>query len=1267
MRTSQQNCIHVTAAALALLLSGVLSPAAVAGGASDAFEPDNTPGDARAITRGATQSRTLGGEDVADYAFFDLAIAARVRVEVLSRTLQGELTLFGDLLGGATDVLAYDPAASADGRYAIETPLRPGRYFILVEAPGGGTPSRNYQLSFGVESTDGFDLDYRFARVAPLRAQRHDFTGVGPIAHDGEGTLYTLDPETFVVRRYTSVGQFLTQWETIPGATDLAVVPGFVLVRNGATGELKLYDSEGNFIAQNPFALPGDAGQIAGRAFADGRLRFYVELSPPTQTLVFDPESGTISPVDIFDNGTGQPFAVLSNGDVAAINASRSGITVISRMKQGAATRVLTSKGDSIYTDITVDANDNIYVTDSLGGRVVLFDSEGNQLAQFGAGPGLGLGQLSRPLFLTAHRQGQIYVRDSADILLGDGTGLVAANSITRFATNGTPLARFAQSGARPGEFGAPRGIVSDANGVVVIDTLNRRVQQLSPDLQFESEFSDPNPDSDGTFRQPRGVALGPDGTIWVADFTGSVVVQFDVDGTPLRVLDPAALGVFFDQPADVAVASDGTLYIIEAETDTIIVRAPGGAVSVFGGNGTQPGRFEEPAALAISPDGAIYVADARTGRVQRFSSDGQFEWAFQPADPEEPCGCGQPFDLAFDDDGFLYIAEAQTSVILKTDAYGNFVSRIGSFGTAPGQLRIPGGVTVAPDGVVYVSDTGNDRVQRFVPETAAPAKAKGTTAALSGRKAIIVAARGPGSSLSMRRATEHLSALAWRALRNQGFASDELRLYSPDTPFDLDGDRDTVEVFPLAKSALLEAIQNWASDAETLLIYVIGPADGTSIQLNPAGETLGVFDLSSALDVAQAGGQQVAVVLDTPGAGAFNVAQLQADDRILITGTRALQPAFYLADGTVSFSYYFWTALGRGDSLQGAFDTASRAVNRRLRYQVPRLTGSFTNTALPKQHKNDDANAVRDFSPVDYTQIPPTIENVVDVIDVDETATDALLSASNVKDADDVVATVQVVVTPPVELMGGATAITDLPVVELQPESMADFEAVAEVFAAAGAYQLDYIALDQNFNPSEPERGYAVKSGGIVPASLSVNVFNLDTEQPVTSAFVCIVPGEAPCVDESEEGVYFFFGIFGSGYYDIDAAASGFEDAGGRVYVSPGDVSVSATVLMEPLPLEGIHSADTNPPDNRINLSELLRVIQFFNGGGIVCNAASEDGYDPGASGDRTCAPHDSDYAAQDWAINLTELLRLIQFFNFGGYALSEASEDGYVPAEAS
>ena len=115
---------------------------------------------------------------------------------------------------------------------------------------------------------------------------------------------------------------------------------------------------------------------------------------------------------------------------------------------------------------------------------------------------------------------------------------------------------------------------------------------------------------------------------------------------------------------------------------------------------------------------------------------------------------------------------------------------------------------------------------------------------------------------------------------------------------------------------------------------------------------------------------------------------------------------------------------------------------------------------------------------------------------------------------------------------------------------------------------------------------------------------------------------------------------------------------------VNPATVTMDAnkavTAVFVEAPPES-HAADQDG-DGQIGLSELLRLIQFYNSSGYHCDAGSEDGYNPGA-GDQACTPHSSDYNPQDWVIMLTELLRLIQFYNTGGYHPCETGEDGFCP----
>ncbi|MBI1320996.1 MAG: CHRD domain-containing protein [Candidatus Hydrogenedens sp.] len=100
------------------------------------------------------------------------------------------------------------------------------------------------------------------------------------------------------------------------------------------------------------------------------------------------------------------------------------------------------------------------------------------------------------------------------------------------------------------------------------------------------------------------------------------------------------------------------------------------------------------------------------------------------------------------------------------------------------------------------------------------------------------------------------------------------------------------------------------------------------------------------------------------------------------------------------------------------------------------------------------------------------------------------------------------------------------------------------------------------------------------------------------------------------------------------------------------------------------IHNADQNA-NGVISLSELLRLIQFYNASGYRCapNQESEDGFFPGAVSvkalDPACPPNASDYDPADGVIALSELLRLIQFYNLGSIVYCPGqSEDQFCPA---
>ena len=81
----------------------------------------------------------------------------------------------------------------------------------------------------------------------------------------------------------------------------------------------------------------------------------------------------------------------------------------------------------------------------------------------------------------------------------------------------------------------------------------------------------------------------------------------------------------------------------------------------------------------------------------------------------------------------------------------------------------------------------------------------------------------------------------------------------------------------------------------------------------------------------------------------------------------------------------------------------------------------------------------------------------------------------------------------------------------------------------------------------------------------------------------------------------------------------------------------------------DAVHTIDQNA-DGVVALNELLRVIQLYNALRYGCMGGTEDGFEPGGLNEG-CKNHDADYLAADFSIELSELLRQVQFFNLENY----------------
>lgn len=261
--------------------------------------------------------------------------------------------------------------------------------------------------------------------------------------------------------------------------------------------------------------------------------------------------------------------------------------------------------------------------------------------------------------------------------------------------------------------------------------------------------YGEGGPATNAIFDSPRGLAAGPDGSLYICVPDNGRVLRVDTNGIIRTVVGNGNGGYSGDggaatnagiAPYGIAVAADGTMYIADLYDDRIRRVGPDGIISTLAGNGTASysgdggpatnALLNGPIAVKLGPDGALFVADYSNKRIRRIGPDGIITTVAGNGNTGYSGDGGAatnaqlsyPNDLAVGSDGTIYAAANSRIREITSDGIIRTVAGTGNT-TAPAVNNSPAtaadinfsflGLAVALDGSLYASDYGHNMVRR--------------------------------------------------------------------------------------------------------------------------------------------------------------------------------------------------------------------------------------------------------------------------------------------------------------------------------------------------------------------------------------------------------------------------------------------------------------------------------------------------------------------------------------------------------------------------
>jgi DNA-binding beta-propeller fold protein YncE len=234
----------------------------------------------------------------------------------------------------------------------------------------------------------------------------------------------------------------------------------------------------------------------------------------------------------------------------------------------------------------------------------------------------------------------------------------------------------------------------------------------------------------DSMLKRPHYITINPydpDKHVWVVDDQGHAIYEFTHDGKQLvkTLGTPNQLGndeKHFNRPTFINWLPDGTMFVTDGYGNTRVVKfdKDGKFLMTFGQpsnppDDTRPSVFKDVHGVVFDPaTHRVFVTDRADHRIEIFDENGKFLDQWSTGKPSTP----QFLYMAADRS--VWIADGTTAKIIKFDLDGRYLYSWGSQGDWAGALWNVHGMSVDPEGNLYLAEVNNGRAEKFRPRPGA-------------------------------------------------------------------------------------------------------------------------------------------------------------------------------------------------------------------------------------------------------------------------------------------------------------------------------------------------------------------------------------------------------------------------------------------------------------------------------------------------------------------------------------------------------------------